>query len=129
MTYQLNQQEYEALFAQPDMVRFKHFIARIADWEEVWGLSNQSGWATVESEGRNCIPFWPHPKYAEAFIKGDWLGFSAEPIPLEAFIDNWLPGMQKDRVFIAIFPSLEMQGIIVEPVRVLEALDEELEQY
>tara|TARA_R110001583_G_scaffold184197_2_gene343299 strand:+ start:507 stop:896 length:390 start_codon:yes stop_codon:yes gene_type:complete len=129
MTYELNLKQFEAVLWLPDVKRFDHFISRIVDYEEIWSLKTKSGWVTVESEGRQCIPFWPHPQYAELFAKGNWIGSTAEVITLDDFIDKWLPGMKKDRVFAAVFPNLEMQGIVCESKRVLVAVNKENEQY
>jgi hypothetical protein len=129
MTYDLNSKQIEAVTSLSDAKRFDHFIARIVDWEEVWSLKAESGWATVESENRLCIPFWPHVKYAESFAKGDWNGYIAEAITLADFIGKWLPGMEKDNTFAGIFPNKEMRGVVLEPNRVLLAINEEIEQY
>ncbi len=129
MSYKINKQEYEAVLSLPDVKRFNHFVSRIVDWEEVWGLKTDDGWATVDSENRICIPFWPHPKYAENFAKGDWEGYKPELITLDNFIKKWLPGMEKDNSFVAAFPNREMQGIVVSADRIVAAINEELEQY
>ena len=129
MIYKINEKEFEAVLSLPDVKRFGHFISRIVDWEEVWSLKTEEGWATVESEERLCIPFWPHPKYASYFAKGDWEGYASVAIELNDFVSKWLPGMEKDGTFVAAFPNIEMKGIVVEANRVLAAIDEELEQY
>ena len=129
MTYELNQKQFESVMALPDVKRFEHFISRIVDWEEVWSLKSPSGWATVHSKQRLCVPFWPHPKYAEAFANGEWSGYIAEKIELDDFLKKWLPGMKKDNNLVAVFPNLGMQGIVVEASRVLVAINEELEKY
>lgn len=131
MTYELNQEQFKAVIALPDAKRFYHFISRIVDWEEVWSLKADSGWATVESEGRVCIPFWPHPNYAESFSKGDWHGYKPEVIYLNDFTEKWLPGLEKDNQHLAVFPNqnMNMKGIVVEAHRVQLAINEELEQY
>ncbi len=129
MSYKLNRQQYESVLCLPDSERFYHFIARIVDWEEVWSLKSDTGWVTVESEGRKAAPFWPHPEYAQAFANQHWQGTKPESITLEKFVKNWLPGMEKDALFAAVFPNLNMQGIVVEPYRVQLAINEELENY
>lgn len=126
MTHTLTPEEFSLTLSLSDISRFELFISGTVDRGQVWGLKCDSGWATVTSEGRTCTPFWPAREYAEVFIKGDWQSYQAESIPIEGFISNWLPGLQMDNIHVAVFPSLEMQGIIVEAQRVLEALDDEL---
>lgn len=129
MSYKINQKEIESVLSLSNVDRFYHCVARAVDWEEIWSLRNESGWATVESEDRTCIPFWPHPSYAKLFAKGDWDGYEASPITLSNFVQDWLPGMQNDDVFLAVFPNLEYEGIIVNAEKVLVAVNEELEKY
>lgn len=126
MAHTLTPEEFSSTLSLSDVSRFELFISRIVDREQVWALQCDCGWATVTSEGRTCTPFWPDREYAQAFIKGDWQSYQAESIRINRFIGNWLPGLQMDSIHVAIFPNLEMQGIIVEARRVLEALDDEL---
>ena len=129
MTYKLNTQQYENVFTLPDSKRYYHFISRIVDWEEIWSLKTDEGWASVVSEERMCIPFWPHPKYAEYFARNNWEGYKPAYISLDDFIDKWLPGMHKDSNFAAVFPNQNMKGIVVEAYRVLESIKEEIDKY
>ena len=129
MSYKINQREIESVLSLPDVDRFHHCISRVVDWEEIWSLRNDSGWATVESEDRKCIPFWPHPSYVELFTKGDWEGYEIAPISLSNFVQDWLPGMENEEVNLAIFPNKEFEGIVVNANKVLLAVNEELEKY
>jgi len=75
---------------------------------------------------RECVPLWPHAKYAEAFAAARPPGgYAPKVIELDAFLERWLPGMQHDNRFLAVFPTPSNVGIVVEPARARVELDEE----
>ncbi|WP_425350127.1 DUF2750 domain-containing protein [Rhizobium esperanzae] len=50
------------------------------------------------------MPFWSSEKRAISIIKTvpEYSAFKPEPIPLSAFIDRWLPGLQKDGLYCGL---------------------------
>ena len=130
MPYAINQQELDAVFALPAPDRYAHFVKRVDDWEEAWGLASQGGWVMVgDPDGCECIPLWPHPAYAEALATGDWGGGKPTPIALADLLAKWLPGMAKDGFRVAVFPSRDRKGAVVDPLRLKLDLEIECEQY
>ena len=57
-----------------------------------------------DDSNHKYIPVWPHERYAEAFVRGDWAKAQATMIDLEAWMTRWLPGMARDGLFVAVFP-------------------------
>ena len=45
----INQKQIDAVLKLSGAERYQHFVKKIADWEEVWGLY-QDGWALLETE-------------------------------------------------------------------------------
>ena len=130
MTYRINDKEVDNVLSLDGQERYKHFVKRVADWEEVWGLRNNDGWVTSENnEGEESIPFWPHPEYAHRCATGQWEGNQPTPIDLESFIEEWLPGLEGDAMLVAVFPTPEGKSVHVQPSVLLESLKEELTQY
>ena len=126
----MNDQELHAVGNLPAGGRYDHFIKRVADWEEVWGLKSAEGWAQVEDDdGRKCIAFWPHPRYAEQLATGDWNDCTPEAISLAEFLSQWLPGMERDGMQVAVFPTRAMKGAVVAPARLRDDLEAECERY
>ncbi|MED1470047.1 hypothetical protein [Bacillus salipaludis] len=41
-----DQKEFESVIKQPPNIRYKYFIKKVVDFEEVWGLFDGS-WATA----------------------------------------------------------------------------------
>jgi len=127
----MRQEEYNAVTALPGSERLDYAVKRIADWECIWGLHNDDGWVLVGTdEGREAVPVWPHPEFAQACATGAWSNTVATAITLEAWTERWIPGMRKDGTLIAVFPvNGEQNTVIVTPDQMLALLEEELEKY
>ncbi len=129
MPYKINSQEINSVLNLSNIERFKHFVKRSCDWEEVWALKNEAGWVTSESEGRKCLAVWPNPAYAKLFIKGDWENATPELIELNNFIENWVPGLVQDGIYLGVFPNLELDAIVISAESILPEIKKELENY
>ena len=84
--------------------RFKYFINKIVDWEEVWGLYN-SGWAmTGDNEDKALFPLWPAKKFAECYAIEEWEKYEAKEISIESLKEDVLPTLQEEDISISVFP-------------------------
>jgi len=127
MTYALNKAEFDNVLKLAGPARYRHFIARIADWQQVWTLRQPDGFVTLgDDEGHICVPLWPHADYAMAFAVGDWSTCVPVDIDLDSFKEKWLPGMTRDSYLVAVFPTPSQKGVVVEPARLADDLNEEL---
>ena len=130
MTWEMHKKEFENVLKMNGPERYDYFIRKVADWEEVWGLKAEGGWAMVGDQNSDeCIPFWPHPEYARACSKDKWKDYLPEPIQIEAFMHKWLVGMSNDGIKVAVFQLPQNKGVIVSPEKILRNLQSELEQY
>lgn len=119
----------EQILSMPGPDRYSYFVRKSADFEEIWGL-HDDGWAMTEDpQGRKAIPFWPEKEFAEVCCEGVWQSYKPKMIELEAFLQRWVAGMEKDGVLAAVFPTPNDKGVIVEPSSVADDLGEEMEQY
>lgn len=129
-TYTLLSEQFLAVSTLAGPMRYKHFVSRVVDWENVWGLRNESGWVSAgDDAGNPGFPVWPHPDYALACATGDWEGNLPGPIDVHDFVENWLPEMVADGVFIAVFPTLEMRGVLITAAEIQRHLQNGLAQY
>jgi len=127
--YTINQQQIESVLSLPAAERYGHFVRRVADWEEVWGLKTGQGWVTVAgSNGVKCLPFWPHPEYATLSATSEWGGAVPERIELSKFM-SWLLQIEEDGYSVAVFPTRSGKGVVVEPKQLRAHLAAECEQY
>lgn len=126
MAYKLTQKEIENVLKLEAPKRYKYFISKIVDQDELWSLKNNDGFIGMgDNEGHDGIPFWPHIEYAKLFINNEWENCEPAKINFHHFLDYWIPEMIKDNTHIIVFPTLEMKGLILHPNVILKDLVEE----
>src|SRR5215204_2417441 len=79
--------------------KHKKFVERIVEFEIVWALQSDEGFAASESndfDDAEVIPFWSDKAYAKAVAKAGWQHYIPEPMSLSDFIENNLVGMHND---------------------------------
>src|SRR5712671_3786252 len=100
--------EVKAVLSLDAPERYDHWIKKVADQREVWSLWQDSGWALAESEGgEQLVPVWPHANCAALAAEGLWQGYEPKAIPLQDWLDRWLPGMKRDKRLVSVFPTPE----------------------
>ena len=40
----MNEKQFESVLALDSFGRYSHFISKVADWEQLWGIKNEEGW-------------------------------------------------------------------------------------
>ena len=125
----MNEKKFEGILQLTAPKKYAHFVKRVADFEEVWGL-NLDGWAMSETdEGVKTIPFWSHSKFAEDCAIEEWEGYKPNKIDMDEFVDDWLKNLEDQKIDIVIMMDQEGNGINVKPQRLKADLEEELENY
>ena len=80
--YQFGTGEIEAVLATDAETRYRYFIKRVADWEQVWSLRNTGGWVLTETDdGQQVAPFWPFQAFAQRAAVGQWADTEPTSIP------------------------------------------------
>lgn len=128
MVLEVNKKQFEAVVALPAKERYGHFIKRVADAEEAWGLRSEGGWALAADEQNEVFPLWPHPQYAQACAAGDWAASSPERLSLGEVMDL-LGRLEENQLGVAVFPTPQGKGIVVSPAELRRHLEAELENY
>ena len=106
-----SEKEIQAVLRLDGPSRYEHFIKRIVDTEEVWGLW-KSGWALMEnSEGLPVFPLWPAREYAELNRIGDWADYEPKAISLLELLDDLLPSFTKRGILPGVFPTPGGKGV------------------
>jgi len=130
MSWTPSEKEIEAVLSLGAPERYEHCIKKIADQETVWSLWQDGGWALAGDEaGNQLVPIWPHQKYASLCALAEWAGYEPRQISLDAFLDRWIPGMERDNRLVAVFPTPKDKGVRAEPRRLESDLREELSRY
>ncbi len=123
MPYRLAPDEMENLLSQSAEIRYQHFLDKVADWEEIWGVCDEQGWLVqVTTSQRRYITLWSHPALTEDAIKRHLPEAQAEEIDFEFLLEQWLPLLKQEDINISIQPDRQWQGIIVSPDKFEEDL-------
>lgn len=124
MTYHLTRSEFDAAAMLSAEGRYDYFVEKIVAGGEVWSLSSEEGWVVMRSEeGEECLPVWPHEDFAAQWASGEWGDCTPAAIGLDAWVDRWTPGMEKDGTLLAIFPDEHSEGTIVTPGELLHSIE------
>lgn len=115
--------------------RHERFVRRVAESGEVWGLRNDEGWCVspssedhedLEDEDLNVIPFWSEQAYASQCAQEEWADYEPTPIPLELFLEEWLPGMAEDGLLVGTNWNPDLIGREIEPLDLKEEIERSL---
>ncbi len=129
MSYEITNAEIDIIHASDASQKIGYFITKIVEEQELCGIRNSDSFLSIgDEDGNECIPFWPHPQYAEKLIEGGWKDCFVEMLTLSDFLSHWLTGMHKDGVQVALFPDPQGEVILLDPdelkTRINEAMIE-----
>jgi hypothetical protein len=130
MTWVPHDEEVRSVVLLNGADRYRYCIKRVADQQQVWSLHLDDGWALAgDNAGLECVPIWPHERFALLCATGRWAGYQARAIDLDDWLARWTSGMERDKRRVDVFPTPEGFGTVVEPRRLDEDLRNELRQY
>lgn len=105
--------------------RFEYMLKALMADQQLWGLYGKNGWLLLQADDDVCMPIWPHQDFATAWEKDEFPDCEPKAIELDAWMEQWLPGMQKNGTLILTFPlSDDEEGIMMEANEILEAIKE-----
>ncbi len=113
MTWEPVEGELRRLQALPAADRALQLVQLAADWEELWGLTDDHGW--VVSQATDALPLWPHPDLARACAQGPWEGAEPAAIPLDELLESLLPQLEAEGLGTALFPVPDDPGLLLPP--------------
>lgn len=124
MSYPLSDRDYDAVLRLSAEDRYDYFVDKVVEGDQVWSLKGADGWVVMTSEdGEECLPVWPHPDFAAAWATGEWADCEPTAVDLDAWLERWTPGMEKDGTMLAVFPRSDEEGLVVPPGEVRESIE------
>ncbi|OIN13813.1 DUF2750 domain-containing protein [Oceanisphaera psychrotolerans] len=124
MSYTLTDADKAAAQNMRDDERFNHFVSRVCEHDELWILTDEHGCMMLTSDDdEDCIPVWPHADYAKEWAVDDWSQCKPEALTLQVWLNRWVPGMEDDELLVAVFPTSDATGVVVEPRELQDAID------
>ena len=112
-------------YSESDRLHF--FLTRAIESEEVWGLSNPSGWVMKEDNNRSILPIWPYEIFAANCASNQWQDYAPAAVSLEHFVYNLLPIITKQEIGVEIFPTTNQSGSLLEASKLAELFEGMLE--
>ena len=125
MGYEANEKEIARVIAMTGGERYSFFLGKVSDWEEVWSVADHEGkWRQMDdSAGNKLCPVWPAAAYVTICCTDEWKDLKPKCIPISSFKAKWIPGLMKDSVGLAVFPTPQCRGVVVDPIK----LDDDLQ--
>ncbi|MDZ5472904.1 DUF2750 domain-containing protein [Bacillus sp. 31A1R] len=105
--------------------RYENFVKRVLKSNLVWGLESDEGWCICESnefEDTEVMIFWSDEAYAKQCAIEEWSHYRPSSIPLEAFMNAWLNGMEEDGLLVGVNWNAKLIGLELEPLELLKEL-------
>lgn len=126
---QLRPEDINKLFKKPGEKRYDYFIKKVAENEEVYGLSDEEGWALLgDDEDADILPLFPAAELAESFrVAMDFEEYKVEALDV-AELMAWLDDLETDGMLVAVFPNLELNGAVVEAQHLKADLQKEFDK-
>jgi uncharacterized protein DUF2750 len=92
----------------------------------VWTVRDEGGYpAPTTREGVRTQPFWSSRSRVERIVATvpAYAGFDVEEIPLDEFLERWLPGLEQDGLLVGVnWSGPRATGYDVEPDAVRAAI-------
>lgn len=120
--------EVENVLKLDNRKKYMYFIKKIVDWEEVWSLKDEDGWAELGLDGETYFPVWAKEDYSELCRSEEWRNYHSEAIDLYEFMQDWIPRLKKDGMRITIM-WYEGAGIDIDWDDLSRDISIELEKY
>lgn len=105
--------EVTAFSQQSNAQRYNYFVAKVFEWQEVWGLY-EDGWVVSETNDKTLFPLWPAEAFAKRCLVNDWQNTKPKAIPFAELVNELLPALNEDNIDIAVFmvPQSEQCGVL-----------------
>jgi len=108
--------------------RHQRFLDRVLAAGQVWGLKSAAGWCvspstTDDTDSAEVMPFWSDRAYAQQCAREAWSEYEPTAIPLDEFLDRWLPGMATDGTLVGTNWNAQLIGFETTPQQLKEELD------
>jgi Protein of unknown function (DUF2750) len=107
----LSRREAERLRALTEAARAARTFEVLAEQGALWVWGDEDEILFTEDARRTTLlPIWPYATVARLENEGEVDGEHAIKIPMDVFLNEWLPQLKDDNATIAIFPVEEQNA-------------------
>lgn len=108
MSTPLSTEQIRAINKLDADARYSYFIEMALSSDSVWGLKNEGGWVILTSyDDEDFIPVWSDEALAQTWATEANANSTPSAIPLTDWLEEWLPGMIKNGLLIAVSPNAD----------------------
>jgi hypothetical protein len=104
-----------------------YFLTRAMECEDIWGLSNASGWVIKEEDNVPVLPVWSYAVMAQACAQDEWLEYKPDSTSLEHFVYGILTQLQEQEIQVEILSSPKSKGLIIDAKALFEIFERKLD--
>ena len=115
MSYELSDTERNAALQLNADYRFDHFISKLVEHEELFVLTDEHGVMMLTTEEEDCIRCGRIPTTPRPGPKVEWPSAKPQSITLKVWLERWVDGMEQDELCVAVFPTPDQEGIVLDP--------------
>ena len=110
--------------------RYKYFIKKVADFEELWTIVyDNKDLALSEVDNNTLVSFWTSEQFIMNNLNGGWEKCIPLKIDLDDFESIFIPLIVENNYLVNIFPVNGKSGFVVNINEFTRDLNEELENY
>ncbi len=129
MPYSLDPIKMQQIFSQDNESRLDHFMDHVADWEELWGITDGEGWLVQAKADQPYISLWPHPYFSEDIVKRLLPKNNSQELDFEFLLEQLIPILKQEGIYIAVFPNQKWEGVLLPPTEFEDRLKEAMKKY
>jgi hypothetical protein len=81
------------------------FVTEAIRSQAVWAIRDEEGFPTsTNASGETAMPFWSMESRAKKVIErvAAYRGFQPVQLDLATFVERWLPGLERDGLFVGL---------------------------
>lgn len=126
----MNQKELENVMKLAPLERYKYFIKKVADFEELWTIVDENGEYVIASvDDKILISFWSAQEFISSNLNEDWSDCKPFKLSLDDLADKVLDYIAENGHLLNIFPINGRSGFVVDLEEFSNDLAQELKKY
>lgn len=113
----MNDSSFEKILEMDCEGRYEIFLDMVSDERDIWIVLNDQGEFLKifsEDDGVEYLPVWPHSDFAGTYCDNE-NGLEVKCISVPEFFSRWVPGLERDKLMVGVFPKLAEDVWMAEP--------------
>lgn len=126
----INKQEIENVSRLEPFKRYKYFIKKIADFEELWILVDENEEIALSMiDKKTLVTVWSAKEFADSCLNEKWENYVPFKLTLDQMEQAIFSHIEENSYLINVFPVNNKSGFVVNLHEFIRDLNEELEWY